>query len=70
MTKVVREMHHLGPENSGVEYVSAPYQQDMAPSNVGPPHSQYVGYMEHVPPSEQSTIFDFGLKMAELVLRM
>lgn len=54
MTKVVREMHHLAPENSGIEYVSAPYQQDMSSSMVGGAPSQYVGYMEHVPPSEQS----------------
>lgn len=51
VTKVVREMHHLAPENSEVDYVSGPYQTD---PNIGPPHSQYVGYMEHLPPPEQS----------------
>lgn len=59
MTKVVREMHHLAPENSNVEYVSAPYQQDMPPSMVGGAPSQYVGYMERVPPSEQSNFRAF-----------
>lgn len=48
-------MHHVTPENSGIDYVSASYQPDMPASNVGPPHSQYVSYMEHVPPSESST---------------
>lgn len=56
VSKVVREMHHLAPENSEVDYVSGPYQPDLASSNMGgpAPHSQYVGYMDHVPPSEQS----------------
>ncbi|KAK7582219.1 hypothetical protein V9T40_013664 [Parthenolecanium corni] len=54
VTKVVREMHHLAPENSGIEYVSSPYQQDMSTSMVGGTPSQYVGYMERVPPSEQN----------------
>lgn len=62
VSKVVREMHHLAPENSEIEYVSGPYQGDLAGPNVGPAHSQYAGYMDHIPPSEQSNIvLDFSV---------
>lgn len=47
-------MHHLGPDNSEIDYVSAPYHAD---TNVGSQQAQYVGYMEHGPPSEQSNTF-------------
>ena len=44
-------MHHLGPENSEIDYVSAPFHGD---TSVGSQQAQYVGYMERGPPSEQS----------------
>ncbi|XP_065210266.1 catenin delta-2 isoform X2 [Planococcus citri] len=54
VSKVVREMHHLAPENSDIDYVSAPYQGDLSGSNIGAAHSQYAGYMDHMAPSEQN----------------
>lgn len=58
VSKVVREMHHLAPENSDIDYVSAPYQGDLAGSNIGAAHSQYAGYMDHMAPSEQSKLIN------------
>ena len=51
-------MHHLGPENSEMDYVSAPFHAD---ASVGSQQAQYVGYMERGPPSGQSKYNTIGL---------
>jgi hypothetical protein len=48
LTKVVREVHHVGPDGQPVDYVGVPYSgvavlpTSTAPSNY--PHSQFTNY--------------------------
>jgi len=47
LTKVVREVHHVGPDGQPVDYVSVPYSGvAVLPTSTAPnyPHTQFANY--------------------------